>query len=151
MLSFDCLEESKRVNAAQKSEENFRKIAAEEKEKHVEAVKEVEMARNLLAKEAYERQTAELKGIQESLEKQRIVEALFLNDKRYKRYSRDEIEVATDFFTETKVIGVGAYGKVYKCNLDRTPVAIKVLNPDVYDRRDEFLREVNFSLFPFLI
>uniref|UniRef100_A0A5B7BWZ9 RING-type E3 ubiquitin transferase n=1 Tax=Davidia involucrata TaxID=16924 RepID=A0A5B7BWZ9_DAVIN len=142
LLSSECLEEARRVNAALKREETFRKIAAEEKEKHLEAVKEVEMARNLLAKEAYERQIAELKSLKESLEKQKIVEALFSNDKRYRRYTRDEIEMATDFFSETKIIGEGAYGKVYECNLDHTPVAIKVLQPDASDKKEEFLREV---------
>ncbi|WOH09194.1 hypothetical protein DCAR_0728649 [Daucus carota subsp. sativus] len=119
VLSSDCLEESKMVNAAIKSEEKLRIMAVDEKERHVEAVKQIEMARNLL-----------------------IIDALFLGDGRYKRYSRDQIEVATDFFSETKVVGVGSYGKVYKCKLDHTPVAIKVLSPDASDRKDEFLREV---------
>ncbi|CAK9177127.1 unnamed protein product [Ilex paraguariensis] len=142
LLSSECLEESKRVNAAMKREETSRKIAAEEKEKHLEALKEVDMARNLLAKEAYERQIAELKALKESLEKQKVVDALFLSDKRYRRYTREEIEVATDLFSETKMIGEGAYGKVYKCNLDHTPVAVKVLHPDASDKKEEFLREV---------
>ena len=132
-----------------KREETSRKIAAEEKEKHLEALKEVEMARNLLAKEAYERQIAELKALKESLEKQKVVDALFLSDKRYRRYTREEIEVATDLFSETKMIGEGAYGKVYKCNLDHTPVAVKVLHPDASDKKEEFLREVSFSLVTF--
>ncbi|KAK1365246.1 U-box domain-containing protein 34-like [Heracleum sosnowskyi] len=142
VLSSDCLEVSNIVNASKKSEEKLRIMAVDEKERHLEAVKEIEMARNLLSKEIYERQIAEVKGIQECMEKQRIIDALFLGDGRYKRYSRDQIEVATDFFSETKVVGVGSYGKVYKCKLDHTPVAIKVLSPDASDRKDEFLREI---------
>ncbi|KAA8523277.1 hypothetical protein F0562_009700 [Nyssa sinensis] len=142
LLSSECLDEARRMNDALKREETFRKIAAEEKEKHLEAVKEVEMARNLLAKETYERQIAELNALKESLEKQKIVDALFSNDKRYRGYTRDEMESATNFFSETKIIGEGAYGKVYKCNLDHTPVAIKVLQPDASDKKEEFLREV---------
>lgn len=134
------------VNAAIKSEEKLRIMAIDEKERRVEAVKEIERARNLLSKEIYERQVVEVKGIHESLEKQRIIDTLFLGDGRYKRYSIDQIEVATDFFSETKVVGVGSYGKVYKCKLDHTPVAIKVLSPDASDRKDEFLREVSFLL-----
>lgn len=38
-LSSDCLEGSHRLNAEGKSEEDFRKLAAEEKEKHMKAVK----------------------------------------------------------------------------------------------------------------
>ncbi|GMQ06069.1 hypothetical protein CsSME_00050800 [Camellia sinensis var. sinensis] len=143
LLSTECLEEARQVNAALKREEVYRKIAAEEKEKHSEAVKEVEMARNLLAKEAYERQIAELKALKESLEKQKIADALFTNDRRYKRYTRDEIEIATDFFSDTKMIGEGAYGKVYRCSLDNTPVAVKILQPGASDKKQEFLREVS--------
>ncbi|XP_059634806.1 U-box domain-containing protein 34 [Cornus florida] len=142
LVSSEYLNEARRVNAAMKREETHRKNAAEEKEKHLEAVKEVEMARNLLAKEAYERQIAELKALKESLEKQKIVDALLSNDRRYKRYTREEIEIATDFFSETKMVGEGAYGKVYRCSLDHTPVAVKVLRPDASDKKEEFLREV---------
>lgn len=55
-------------------------MAGDEKERHVEAVKQIEMARNLLSREINERQVAEVKGIQESMEKQRIIDALFLGD-----------------------------------------------------------------------
>ncbi|KAK2991093.1 hypothetical protein RJ640_021557 [Escallonia rubra] len=142
MLSSDCLEESRRVNAALKREETYRKIAFEEKEKHLHAMEEGETARNILAKEVYERQRAELKTLKESSEKQKIVDALFLSDRRYRNYTKDEIEVATDFFSETKIIGEGAYGKVYKCTLDHTPVAIKVLQSNASDKKGQFLTEV---------
>ncbi|KVH93990.1 Concanavalin A-like lectin/glucanase, subgroup [Cynara cardunculus var. scolymus] len=139
---YSFVEDAKKISSAVEREEKFRKIAAEEKEKHLEAVKEVEIARNLLAKEANEREIAELKALKESSEKQEVVDALFTKDKRYRRYSIDEIEVATDSFSKTKVVGEGAYGKVYKCNLDHTPVAIKVLWSDTSEKRREFLREV---------
>ncbi|GKE88684.1 U-box domain-containing protein 34, partial [Tanacetum coccineum] len=142
MLSFDSIEDAKRIHSAAEREEKFRKIAAEEKEKHLEAIKEVEMARNLLAIEAYEREMAELKAMQETSEKQQIVDALFTSDKRYRRYTIDEIEVATESFSKAKVVGEGAYGKVYKCNLDHTPVAIKVLWSDTSEKKREFLKEV---------
>lgn len=141
LISSDCLEESKRVNSALKREETFRKIAAEEKEKHLEAVKEIEIARNLLTKEGYEREIAELNYLKESVEKQKIAHALFLNDKRYKKYTREEINMATDNFSENNLIGEGAYGKVYTCKLDHIPVAIKVLRPGA-DKKHEFLKEV---------
>ncbi|XVE97951.1 hypothetical protein REPUB_Repub03eG0063100 [Reevesia pubescens] len=118
LLSAECLEEARRVNAAMEREETFRKIAAEEKAKHLQAMKEVDEAKNLLSKEAYER------------------------DRRYRKYIRDEIEVATDFFSESNVIGQGGYGKVYKCSLYHTPIAVKVLEPDAVDRKEEFLKEV---------
>ncbi|KAJ0491244.1 putative protein kinase RLK-Pelle-RLCK-IXb family [Helianthus annuus] len=142
MISFDRIEEMKRINSLVEREERYRKIAAEEKQKHLEAVKEVEMARTLLEKEAYEREIAETKAMKESSEKQQIVDALFVSDKRYKRYTLDEMGRATDSFSKSKVIGEGAYGKVYKCNLDHTLVAIKVLSSDTSEKKREFLREV---------
>lgn len=143
-LTSECLEESRRVNAALEREETFRKLAAEEKEKHLEAIKELEEAKDLLAKEAYERQLAELNALKESLEKQKIVDTLLTNDRRYRRYTTAEIETATNFFDEVNVIGEGGYGKVYKCSLDHTPVAIKVFQHDIFEKKDEFLKEVSF-------
>ncbi|XP_020549429.1 U-box domain-containing protein 34 isoform X2 [Sesamum indicum] len=142
LLSSECIQEAQRVDAAQKREQSLRKIAAVEKEKYLEAEKEVEMAKKILAKEMYERQMAELKAHKESLEKKRIVDALFSADQRYRRYTREDIQMATGFFSENKMIGEGAYGKVYKCSLDHTLVAVKVLRPDASDRKEEFLREV---------
>lgn len=141
-LSHECLEESRRVKAALERKETLRKIAAEAKEKHLQALKEVEDAKHLLVKEAYDRKIAELNVLKESLEKQKIVDALLLNDGRYRRYTRDEIEVATNFFSEFYVIGEGGYGKVYKCRLDHTPVAVKVVSPGAVNKEDEFLKEV---------
>ncbi|KAI3407427.1 E3 ubiquitin ligase (RING-type E3 ubiquitin transferase) (Serine/threonine-protein kinase), partial [Psidium guajava] len=142
VLSSECGEEARRVNSALQREETLRQIAAEERAKYMEALKEVEEAKSLLAKEGYERQIAELNALKESLEKQKIMHMLLSSDKRYRRYTRDELEIATNFFSETNVIGEGAYGKVYKCNLDHTPVAIKVLQLDAFERKEEFLREV---------
>ncbi|TYH65988.1 hypothetical protein ES332_D06G092900v1 [Gossypium tomentosum] len=142
LLSSECLEEASRVNAAQEREEAFRKFAAEEKVKLLQAMKDVEEAKHLLSREANRRQMAELNAHKESLEKQKFVDALFCCDRRYRKYTRDEIEVATDFFSVSNVIGQGGYGKVYKCSLHRTPVAVKVLQSDALDRKEEFLREI---------
>lgn len=142
LLSIECLEEERRVSAARIREENLREAAMRDREKHLIAMKEIEMANDQRVKEANERQIAEIKALKEFSEKQKIIEALFSDDKRYRRYTRNEIEEATGFFSETKVIGSGAYGKVYKCNIDHIPVAIKVLQSDASSKKDEFLKEI---------
>lgn len=130
------------MNAALEREENLRKVAAEERSKYLEAMKEVENAKLLLEREAYERRIAELNALKESSEKRKIVDALFSSDCRYKRYTRNEIEIATNFFSETNVIGEGGYGKVYRCSLDHAPVAVKVLQGNAANKKEEFLKEV---------
>ncbi|XP_074581027.1 U-box domain-containing protein 52-like [Curcuma longa] len=61
---------------------------------------------------------------------------------RYRRYSIEEIEAATENFVEKRKIGEGGYGPVYKCYLDHTPVAIKVLRPDAAHGKSQFQQEV---------
>lgn len=124
----------------------MRKIAAEEKTKYLKVKKELEEAKNVLAKESYERQMAELNVLKESIEKQRIVDTLLSKDRRYRMYSMDEFKTATNNFSEDLMIGEGGYGKVYKCNLDHTPVAVKVLHHDAINKKEEFLKEVFFKL-----
>lgn len=97
----------------------------------------------LLAREYYERKIGELDALKESLEKQKFVDELFLSDRRYRRYTKEEIGVATDFFSQNNMIDEGGCGKVYKCNLDHTPVATKVLHSDALEKKEEFLTEVN--------
>lgn len=61
---------------------------------------------------------------------------------RYRRYTIDEIEAATEHFSKSRKIGEGGYGPVFKCRLDHTPVAVKVLRPDATEGRSQFQREV---------
>ncbi|XP_077240913.1 U-box domain-containing protein 52-like [Tasmannia lanceolata] len=49
----------------------------------------------------------------------------------FKRYTLEEIEKATDYFSESLKIGEGGYGPVFKSNLDHSVVAIKILRSDV--------------------
>lgn len=121
----------------------MRKIAAEEKAKYLKVMKELEESKSMFAKESYERQIAELNVLRESIEKQRIVDTLLSNDRRYRKYTMDEIKIATNNFSKDLIIGEGGYGKVYKCNLDHTPVAVKVLHQDAINKKEEFLKEVS--------
>ncbi|KAJ8423018.1 hypothetical protein Cgig2_023355 [Carnegiea gigantea] len=142
ILSSECVEEAEKINAAAEREETLRRIADQEILKHLQAEKEAKAAKDLLARMSYERQLAELNALKESREKERIVDAIISSERGTRRYTPDEIKKATDSFSENKVIGEGGYGKVYKGVLDHTPVAIKVLQPDTTDKKEEFLREV---------
>ncbi|KAL4195284.1 hypothetical protein AMTRI_Chr05g72560 [Amborella trichopoda] len=142
VLSIGCSEEAKKIKLAMEREEVAKKVAEEERAKHLLALKEVEVARELQEKEAKARVMAELMAVKESSEREKMEVALLSSDLRYRRYSRDEIVAATDSFSEVHLIGEGGYGKVYKCFLDHTLVAIKVLHQDALEKKEEFLREV---------
>ncbi|XP_031092213.1 U-box domain-containing protein 52-like [Ipomoea triloba] len=61
---------------------------------------------------------------------------------RYRRYTIEEIEEATERFSESRKIGEGGYGPVFKCILDHTPVAVKVLRPDAAQGMSQFHKEI---------
>ncbi|CAL5379517.1 unnamed protein product [Camellia sinensis] len=92
--------------------------------------------------EAQRRKYAELKAKREAEEKNRALNVLSNNDVRYRKYTIEEIEAATDKFSGSLKIGEGGYGPVYKGKLDHTPVAIKVLRPDAKQGRKQFQPEV---------
>ncbi|CAK7352890.1 unnamed protein product [Dovyalis caffra] len=83
-----------------------------------------------------------MKAEQETEEKNRALNALAHNDVRYRRYTIEEIEEATDKFASSNKIGEGGYGPVYKGKLDHTPVAIKALRPDAAQGKKQFQQEV---------
>ncbi|CAL9104929.1 unnamed protein product [Musa textilis] len=139
-LSSEYSEVEKNMKNALEREKVLKQVAAEEKAKHLEAIKEVEEAKQAFVKEAQQRHKAELVRISSKLSE--TIDGYFLNSKWCRRYSKNEIEVATDNFSEAKKIGEGGCGYVYKCNLDQTPVAVKVLRQDARDKEAEFLREV---------
>ena len=78
----------------------------------------------------------------EAEEKIRVLTALSKSEFRYRKYTIEEIEAATEKFSETMKIGEGGYGPVYKGKLDHTAVAIKVLRPDAAQGRKQFQQEV---------
>ncbi|XP_077236441.1 U-box domain-containing protein 35-like [Tasmannia lanceolata] len=60
----------------------------------------------------------------------------------YRRYTLEEIEKATDYFSESLKIGEGGYGPVFKSNLDHSVVAIKILRSDATQGMKQFQQEV---------
>lgn len=120
-------------------------IVEKERAKSKAAMEAAEAARRIAELEAQKRINAEMKALKESEEKKKALNALQQSDVRYRKYSIEDIEAATEFFAESRKIGEGGYGPVYRCNLDHTPVAIKVLRPDAAQGRSQFNQEVMFA------
>lgn len=119
-------------------------IVEKERAKSKAAMEAAEAAKRIAELEAQKRINAEMKALKESEEKKKALSALQQSDVRYRKYSIEEIEAATEFFAESRKIGEGGYGPVYRCKLDHTPVAIKVLRPDAAQGRSQFNQEVMF-------
>ncbi|XP_034682438.1 U-box domain-containing protein 52 isoform X1 [Vitis riparia] len=136
------LEEEQRLEEARLAEEAALAIAEREKAKSRAAIEHAEAAQRIAELEAQKRINAEMKAIKEAEEKKKVLDSLAQTDVRYRKYTIEEIESATEFFSESRKIGEGGYGPVYKCNLDHTQVAIKVLRPDAAQGRSQFQQEV---------
>ncbi|GAB4854068.1 hypothetical protein Ancab_022650 [Ancistrocladus abbreviatus] len=136
------MEEDQRVEEARLAEEAALAIAEKEKAKCKAALEAAEASQRIAELEAQKRMNAEMKAMREAEEKKKALEALSQNDVRYRKYGIQEIEVATDYFSESLKIGEGGYGPVYKCTLDHTNVAIKVLRPDAAQGQSQFQQEV---------
>ncbi|KAF2943782.1 U-box domain-containing protein 34 isoform X2 [Oryza sativa Japonica Group] len=143
VLSSECSEEARKVEHALQEEEALKQVVADEKAKHLEAIEEVEQAKKSFTREAYSRNKAEMVASMISLDKAKVVDAILSTSKNCRRYKKHEIELATDNFSEARKIGEGGYGNVYRCTLDHTEVAVKVIQQDSIDKTDEFLREVD--------
>lgn len=102
-------------------------LAKVEKVKCRAATEAAEKAKRLADIEAQRRLYAELKVKKDAAAKKRALNVLSKNDVRYRKYTLEEIEAATDKFSDSLMIGEGGYGPVYKGKLDHTAVAIKVL------------------------
>uniref|UniRef100_A0A0D9YPD1 RING-type E3 ubiquitin transferase n=1 Tax=Oryza glumipatula TaxID=40148 RepID=A0A0D9YPD1_9ORYZ len=143
VLSSECSEEARKVEHALQKEEALKQVVADEKAKRLEAIEEVEQAKKSFTREAYSRNKAEMVASMISLDKAKVVDAILSTSKNCRRYKKHEIELATDNFSEARKIGEGGYGNVYRCTLDHTEVAVKVIQQDSIDKTDEFLREVD--------
>ncbi|CAB87673.1 putative receptor-like kinase [Arabidopsis thaliana] len=136
------MEEARRFEEARNAEEAALAVAEMEKAKCRAALEAAEKAQRMAELEGQRRKQAEMKARRESQEKDRALSALVQNDVRYRKYSIDEIEVATERFANNRKIGEGGYGPVYHGTLDHTPVAIKVLRPDAAQGKKQFQQEV---------
>ncbi|KAL8051819.1 hypothetical protein ABFX02_06G173200 [Erythranthe guttata] len=133
------MDEERRLEEARLSEESAKLTAEQEKAKCRAAMENAEAAQRIAEIESQKRASAEMKALQESDEKDK---AMSMSQLRYRRYCIEEIEEATEYFAEARKVGEGGYGPVYKCYLDHTPVAVKVLRPDAAQGRSQFHKEV---------
>lgn len=124
------------------AEEKALALAKREKAKSKAAIEHAEAAQRLPEIEAQKRIIAEMKAFKEAEEKNKSLTSMAKSDVKYRKYTIEKIEEATEFFAKSRKIGEGGYGPVYKCNLDHTPVAVKVLRPDAAQRRTQFEQEV---------
>ncbi|GAB2250796.1 hypothetical protein Droror1_Dr00017046 [Drosera rotundifolia] len=136
------MEEDQRVEEARLAQEAALAMAEKEKAKCQAALEAAEAAQKIAELEAQKRISAERKAMKEAEERKKALESLTQGDVRYRKYTIEEIEIAADYFSESLKIGEGGYGPVYKCTLDHTQVAIKVLRPDAAQGQSQFQQEV---------
>ncbi|KAK6144843.1 hypothetical protein DH2020_021663 [Rehmannia glutinosa] len=122
------------------AEESARLTAEQEKARYKAAMENAQAAQRVAEIESQKRVSAEMRALHESEEKDKALS--ISSSLRYRRYAIDEIEEATEYFAESRKVGEGGYGPVYKCYLDHTPVAVKVLRPDAAQGRSQFQKEV---------
>lgn len=127
---------------AQLAEEAALALVKMEKAKCRAATEAAEKAQKLARMEAERRKYAELKAKREKEAKTQALKVLSNNDVRYRKYTMEEIEAATDHFSNSLKIGEGGYGPVYKGKLDHTRVAIKVLGSGAAQGKKQFQQEV---------
>ncbi|KAI3454160.1 hypothetical protein Pfo_010823 [Paulownia fortunei] len=146
-LMYRKLDELHRLEQARLAEEAALALVEVEKAKCRAAIEAAEKAQRIAKKETQRRKHAELKAKQETVEKNRALTILSNNDVRYRKYTIEEIEAATNKFSRSMKIGEGGYGPVFKGKLDHTRVAIKVLRPDAAQGRKQFQQEVEVLSF----
>lgn len=128
--------------AAKQKAMDLHSIAEIDRAKCKAAIEAAEAAKRIAELEAQRRVSAEMKALKETEDMKKVLDSLAKNDIRYRRYTIEEIEEATEHFAESRKIGEGGYGPVYKCYLDHTPVAVKVLRPDAAQGRSQFQQEI---------
>ncbi|KAL8118791.1 U-box domain-containing protein 51-like isoform X1 [Apium graveolens] len=134
--------EARMIAQKKRSEEDALALIEMEKRKCRAAMEAAQKAQLLAELETQKRITAERLAEYEAEEMRKAMDALNRNGVRYRTYTIEEIEVATNRFSESAKIGEGGYGPVFKGYLDHTAVAIKVLRPDIAQGKEQFQKEI---------
>ncbi|CAJ2665204.1 unnamed protein product [Trifolium pratense] len=138
-------EEVKRLEEAREGEGAAMAMVELEQEKCKAALKAAEASQRIATLEAQKRMNVERKGEIEASQRKKAEDSYspaHHTSARYRRYSIEEIEEATNQFSDSLKIGEGGYGPVYRCELDHTQVAIKVLKSDAAQGRAQFNQEI---------
>ena len=136
------MEEERMVEEVMMSKEAALALAEKEKAKAKAAIKAADEAMRIAEKETQRRMQVEITAKRDIAEKDQALNVLARKDIRYRQYTLDEIEKATQNFSLSMKIGEGGYGPVFKGQIDHTHVAIKILRPDAHQGRKQFLQEV---------
>lgn len=140
-------EESMKLKEIIAKEVMAKELAKQERHKYEAAAREAAYLKESAEREAAERKEMELKAIRAAKEKEKLEDALSGSLPQYREFTWDEIVSATSSFSEDLKIGIGAYGKVYKCSLYHTVVAVKVLHSNGNHNTKQFQQEVWKLLF----
>ncbi|KAJ0661207.1 putative protein kinase RLK-Pelle-RLCK-IXb family [Helianthus annuus] len=115
--------------------EEMRKMGDQEKNKGRAALEKAEASNRIAELDSNRRVIAEMKQLTTDD-----------NDDdhkfNYHRYTIEEIEEATQYFSSSVKIGEGGYGPVYRGRLSNYDCAIKVLRPGAAQGRSQFQKEV---------
>ncbi|XP_035539572.1 U-box domain-containing protein 52-like [Juglans regia] len=142
-LKHGKLEEERKLEEARLSEEAALATAEKEKARCRAAMEAAEAAKRIAELESQRRANAEIKALKEAEKIRKVLDNLAQSDIKYRIYTIEEIEMATEFFAQSRKIGEGGYGPVYRCYLDHTPVAVKLLRPDAAQGRSQFQQEID--------
>lgn len=135
-------EEEQKLEEARLAQEAAMAMAEQERARCRAAMEAADAAKRIAQLESHKRANLEMKSLKEAEELQRALKNLAQSDIRYRRYAIEEIESATEHFAQSRKIGEGGYGPVFRCRLDHTSVAVKVLRPDASQGRTQFQQEV---------
>ncbi|CAL0332114.1 unnamed protein product [Lupinus luteus] len=135
-------EEEIKIEEARLTQEAALTMAEKEKARSKAALETAEALKQIAEVESHRRESVEVKAVKEAEELRKLLDNVAQDDVKYRKYTIEEIEEATNFFSESQKIGEGGYGPVYKCHLDHTPVAVKVLRPDAAQGKSQFQQEV---------
>nr|XP_043633966.1 U-box domain-containing protein 35-like [Erigeron canadensis]XP_043633967.1 U-box domain-containing protein 35-like [Erigeron canadensis] len=136
------LEESIRLKELKVKEEESKALAKQEKQQHEAAERQAEYVKDCLRRETAVRKDAEEKALQESIEKEKLQQAVTGTSMKYQTFTWEEIVAACSSFSEDRKIGTGGNGSVYKASFHHTVAAAKVLHSQEAHRTKQFQQEL---------